>query len=279
MKYFFCCVFLILFTLVSADAQTLLKEDEKTALSIGEVVSIESKILSESRILNIYLPNGFHSSDTLKYPVIYVLDGGTDENFLPMVGLVQFFNLQMNMPKSIVVGIGNVDRKRDFTFPTIDKKLRKDFPTTGGSRKFISFLENELQPYINANFPTTNQKVLIGQSLGGLVVTEILLKKPTLFTDYIIVSPSLWWDNESLLQDAKMFLGAHREIPVNVFVSVGSEGEIMEREAKSLADLLNNAGKPNLKVEFSLLPNANEATILHQSVNNAFQIMYSKTEN
>jgi len=278
MKHLFLSIFLISICITSAEAQTALKESSKSPLTIGEVVNLDSNILSESRTLNIYLPENYKASDTLKYPVIYVLDGSLNEDFLHVVGLVQFFNLQMNMPKTIVVGIANIDRKRDFTFPTIDKKLKKDFPTTGGSRKFIDFLEKEVQPYINANYKTNAQKMLIGQSLGGLLATEILFKKPTLFTDYIIVSPSLWWDNETLLKDAKMFMGAHHKMPVNVYVSVGTEGEIMEREAKTLAELLKNSGKPNLKVEFLFLPKENHATILHQSVNDTFKLMFPYTE-
>ncbi|MBJ7882388.1 alpha/beta hydrolase [Gelidibacter salicanalis] len=278
MKHFFYSIFIMTICFSSAEAQTSLKESSKTPLTIGEVVTIDSKILSESRRLNIYLPEDYKVSDTLKYPVIYVLDGSMHEDFVHIVGLVQFFNLQMNMPKTIVVGIANIDRKKDFTFPTIDKKLKKDFPTTGGSRKFIDFLENEVQPYINANYPTNAQKMLIGQSLGGLLATEILFKKPTLFTDYIIVSPSLWWDNETLLKDAKMFLSAHKKMPVNVYVSVGTEGEIMEREARTFAELLKNSGKPNLKTEFLFLPKENHATILHQSVNDTFKLMFPYIE-
>lgn len=278
MKHLFYSILIMTVCFSSAEAQTMLKESSKTPLTIGDVVTIDSKTLSESRTLNIYLPEGYKVSDTLKYPVIYVLDGSINEDFVHIVGLVQFFNLQMTMPKTIVVGIANIDRKKDFTFPTIDKKLKKDFPTTGGSRKFIDFLENEVQPYINANYPTNAKKMLIGQSLGGLLATEILFKKPTLFTDYIIVSPSLWWDNETLLKDAKMFLGAHKKMPVNVYVSVGTEGEIMEREARTLAELLKNSGKPNLKAEFLFLPNENHATILHQSVNDMFKLMFPYIE-
>ncbi len=278
MKHLFLSILLITIGFSSVISQTVLKESSKNPLAIGEVVTIDSKILSETRTLNIYLPDSYNAEDKLKYPVIYLLDGSMDEDFLHIVGLVQFFNLQMNMPKTIVVGIANIDRKRDFTFPTIDKKLKKDYPTTGGSRKFIDFLENEVQPYINVNYPTTAQKILIGQSLGGLVASEILFKKPTLFTDYIIVSPSLWWDNESLLKDSKMFLGAHTKIPANVYIAVGAEGDIMEREAKSLAEFLKKSGKPNLKAEFLFLSNENHATILHQSVNDIFKLMYPNKE-
>ena len=279
MKHLFLSFFLLIVALSSIEAQTAIKESSKSPLTIGEMVTIESKILSESRTLNIYLPEGYQKTDTLKYPVIYVLDGSINEDFIHIVGLVQFFNLQMNMPKSIVVGIANTDRKRDFTFPSLDRKLKMDYPTTGGSRKFIDFLEKEVQPYINANYPTSKQKMLIGQSLGGLLATEILFKKPLLFTDYVIVSPSLWWDNESLLKDAKMFLGTHPKLSANVYVAVGSEGEIMEREANMLAELLKDSGKENLNSEFLFLPNENHATILHQSVNDIFKLMYPYKEN
>lgn len=278
MKYLYYSILIIIFCISAVKAQTSVNQSSKSELTIGEIVTIDSKILSESRMLNIYLPEGYKVSDTLKYPVIYVLDGSLYEDFIHIVGLVQFFNLQMNMPKTIVVGIANIDRKRDFTFPTTDRKLKKDFPTTGGSRKFIDFLEHEVQPFINANYATNAKKMLIGQSLGGLLATEILFKIPTLFTDYIIVSPSLWWDNESLLKDAKMFLGAHKKMPVNVYVSVGTEGDVMEREAKSLAELLKNSGQQNMKVEFQFLPKENHATILHQSINDTFKLMFPYIE-
>jgi predicted alpha/beta superfamily hydrolase len=109
-------------------------------------VTLPSKILSENRILNVYLPEGYKAQDTLKYPALYVLDGTMNEDFLHIVGLTQFFNLKYTMPKTIVVGIANVDRKRDFTFPTNDNTLKADYPTTGSSIKFITFLEREVQP-------------------------------------------------------------------------------------------------------------------------------------
>jgi predicted alpha/beta superfamily hydrolase len=105
------------------------------------------------------------------------------------------------IPESIVVGIGNVDRKRDFTYPSQNKLDQKEFPTSGQSEKFINFLEKELQPFVDSTYRITELKTIIGQSLGGLLTTEILFKKPELFDNYIIVSPSLWWDDEKLLDE------------------------------------------------------------------------------
>lgn len=108
------------------------------------------------------------------------------------------------IPESIVVGIGNVDRKRDFTYPFQNELDLKEFPTSGKSEKFISFLEKELQPFIDSTYKTMEMKTIIGQSLGGLLVTKILFKKPELFNNYIIVSPSLWWDDEKLLEEKQV---------------------------------------------------------------------------
>ena len=84
---------------------------------LGVIDEIQSKELTEKRVLNIYLPEGYNKMDTVKYPVIYLLDGSANEDFIHIVGLVQFFSFEwINLvPKSIVVGIATVDRKRDFT--------------------------------------------------------------------------------------------------------------------------------------------------------------------
>ncbi|WP_350340228.1 alpha/beta hydrolase-fold protein [Paraflavitalea speifideaquila] len=73
-----------------------------------------------------YLPEGYNKQDTVRYPVIYLLDGAADEDFIHIAGLIQFNNFSWinRVPPSILVGIVNTDRKRDFTFPTSVKKSR-----------------------------------------------------------------------------------------------------------------------------------------------------------
>ena len=261
-----------LFCILTLHAQT----NNTKAFSIGEITEIKSSILGENRIFNIYLPDDYNDKET--YPVIYLLDGSANEDFLHIVGLVQFFNMAFKMPKTIVVGIANVDRKRDFTFPTNLKDLKKVYPTTGSSAKFIDFIEQELQPFIQTNYKTNNTKFIIGQSLGGLLATEILLKKPQLFTNYIITSPSLWWDNESLLKEAPALLANQNDTIRQVYISVGTEGKIMERDAAALVTSLQKSGKKNLKLDFLPLPKENHVTILHQSVYEAFKILYPYKE-
>lgn len=263
-------ILICLFCVFTVHAQT------STPFTIGEIKILKSTILDENRTLNIYLPDGYTNKDT--YPVIYLLDGSANEDFLHIVGLVQFYNMTFKMPKTIIVGIANIDRKRDFTHQSKNAALKKTYPTTGGSAKFIDFIEKELQPYMKANYKTNDSTYLIGQSLGGLVASEILLKKPDLFSNYIIVSPSLWWDDEALLKQAPVLLNGKTDQKKWVYISVGTEGKEMEEGAAGLVKAIKNSGKKNIKIDFIPMPKENHATILHNSIYEAFNILYPYKE-
>ncbi len=254
------------------------KQDEGRPFELGRIYELPSKVLGEKRTLNIYLPEGYDPRDSIRYPVIYLLDGSADEDFIHIVGLVQYnsFAWINRVPKSIVVGIATVDRRRDFTFPTTIEADRKRYPTTGHSDRFIRFLATELQPYIARRFKTSGTNTIIGQSLGGLLATEILFKQPTLFDQYIIVSPSLWWDNGSLLNLKPQLLETRFTQPTKIYIGVGKEGltptavpHVMEVDANLLADKIIAGKNPAIRVSFDYLPEENHATILHQAVSNA----------
>lgn len=239
---------------------------------LGKVETIQSKILNEERVLNIYLPAEYDA--TKEYPVIYLLDGSENEDFIHITGILQYGNYEwVNMvSKSILIGISNVDRKRDFTFPTTIEKDKKDYPTTGESAKFISFLEKELQPFVEAKYKTTSSKTIIGQSLGGLLATEILYKKPKLFNNYIIISPSIWWDNESLFKVVSEFSKPSFNQKTKVFIGVGKEGKVMESDAKKLYDILSKH-KKNIESHFKYFEDSNHGDILHLAVYKAFETL------
>lgn len=254
---------------------------------LGVIDEIQSKELGEKRILNIYLPEGYNPKDTAKYPVIYLLDGSADEDFIHISGLVQFNSFEWinQVPKSIVVGIATVDRRRDFTFPTTVENDKTRFPTTGHSDKFIAFIEKELQPFIDKKYKTTESKTIIGQSLGGLLETEILFKKPSLFNKYVIVSPSLWWNNGSLLNtDSEIFQEDFKQ-QTEIYVAVGKEGltpteipRVMEVDANLLAEKIKASKSKNIKVYFDYFPEENHGTILHPAVSNSFKFFYPQTK-
>lgn len=268
--------------ITNAQQKTSKKESQPKPFVLGVIEELESKVLHEKRTLNIYLPEGYNPKDTVRYPVIYLLDGSADEDFIHIVGLVQFntFEWVAQLPKSIVVGIANVDRRRDFTFPSNVVSDQKNNPTSGHSDKFIEFIEKELQPFIDAKYKTTDTRTLIGQSLGGLLATEILFTKPNLFNKYVIVSPSLWWNNGSLLTIQPAILNADFSQETRVYIAVGKEGltptdppRVMEVDANLLVDKLQGSASKALQVTFDYLPFENHATIMHQAVFNAFKFI------
>lgn len=284
--HFLVCLFFST-TLIFSQTSKSKSTDTAKPFVLGVIEEIQSKELNEKRTLNIYLPEGYNANEGAKYPVIYLLDGSADEDFIHISGLVQFnsFEWVNQVPKSIVVGIATVDRRRDFTFPTTIEKDLKRFPTSGHSDKFIAFIEKELQPFIDKKYKTTDSKTIIGQSLGGLLETEILLKKPTLFNKYIIVSPSLWWNNGSLLnQDSVIFQQSFTQ-PTTIYIAVGKEGltpteiaRVMEVDANLLAERIKASKNKNIKVHFEYFPGENHATILHPAVSNSFRVLYPKPQ-
>ena len=244
-------------------------------IEIGESLSFHSEVLQEVRFVNVYLPVGYHPDSTATYPVVYLLDGGTDEDFIHVAGLMQFANFPWvdMMPPSILVGIQNVDRKKDFTYPSSVELDQEEFPTSGHSKEFIEFLSSELQPMIEGRYPCNGERMLIGQSIGGLLATEILYSRQELFHRYLIVSPSLWWDEAALLK---------REISlssdVSVFIAVGKEGEEMEGYARSLNEALVDVASNGNQVDFLYFGKLDHANILHMAVYYGIQSFYPKAD-
>ncbi len=268
--------YIIAFLLLSTTADT--KEQHKPQLqtgpfTIGESITWQSNTLDQSRTINIYLPQGYQKQSQNKYPLIYLLDGSADEDFIHIAGLVQFgsFSWINMLPESIVVGIANVDRKHDMTYPTTDAKDKAEFPTTGGSAKFIQFLKDELQPLITSRYRVTDEKTIIGQSLGGLLATEILFKHPEMFDNYLIVSPSLWWDDGALLKHELSDELKNKTI----FVAVGKEGPIMESAAQSLHKKLS--GVTTKKLGYQFFEQLDHGDTLHQAAYSGFEFLFKTT--
>ena len=280
MKTIISTILIFLFTMQLSFAQT-------DSLTIGVSEKFFSTILNEKRTINIYLPENYNQNDTVKYPVIYILDGGIKEDFFHITGIVQY-NTQPwinRFPRSIVVGIENSNRQRDFTFPVSNLDFlekvgfkKEKFPVYGGSANYISFLENELLPYIRDKFKTNQERTIIGESLAGLMATEILMKHPDLFNTYIISSPSLWWGNEVLLKDADNLLNEHLKTQIKVCVIAPNkkEDKMMYNDAKSLYKSVKR--NENISSFFVYLPDELHSTVIHLAVYNAFKMIYPKTE-
>jgi len=206
---------LLAFAILLSTPLALLGQDRyRAAVEIGIVDSVWSDTLDEHRPYLVYAPPSYSDTTTTPqdYPVLYLLDG--DAHFHSVSGLVQILGTGVNgtfaIPEMIVVAIPNTDRTRDLT-PTRatagpDGVASSFFETSGGNTEFFMFVQNELMPHIEDRFRTMPFRVLVGHSFGGIAAINALYTIPKAFDAYVAIDPSLWWDDNTLLHQARPFI-------------------------------------------------------------------------
>lgn len=231
----------------------------------SEVRKINSTIVSGQEYeLQILLPGGYRNSNK-KYPVIYLMDSQWD---FPLVKCLYGEHYYDGfIPELIIVGVtwGGVNpnpdslRARDYT-PTNEARL----PQSGGADNFLSFMKNELFPFIETNYKAdNNNRTLMGCSLGGLFTLYTLFTQPDLFTGYAAASPAVGWDKEVLYKYEKAFAQKKLLKPVRVYMTIGDversrptyerfASGMMKRKYPSvnlLSKILENTGHSGTKSE------------------------------
>lgn len=240
---------------------------------VGQAFDLPSAVLKQTMRVNVWLPPGY-ADPNRRFPVLYLLDGAEDQDFQHIAGLAQVLELNGQYGEMIVVGIADKDRQHDLTFPSSDPRDLKDAPTSGGSADFRRYLAGELQPAIDARFRTDGRRVLIGESLAGLFTVETFLKQPTLFDGYIAISPSLWWDNGSLVAAAPGLLAGQSPGARTLFLSVGNEGPAMRVD--DLAAVIRAGAPKDLTFYFDPLRDESHATIYHPAALDALRKLFPK---
>lgn len=240
---------------------------------LGEAFTIRSEILQEDRRINVYLPAAYTASADSRLPVLYMPDGGVAEDFVHVAGLVQVLTGNGTMRPFLLVGIENTERRRDLTGPTDNAEDRKIAPRVGGSSKFRAFLREELMPQVEKRYRTTKERAIVGESLAGLFIVETLLLEPELFDTYIAFDPSLWWNDEKLLNDASRRLKARAMRGKTLFMATSSDAGIGSAVERFVAAL--RTSKPeNLRWTYEPMPDEKHSTIYHPAALRAFRALF-----
>ena len=176
--------------------------DGGTPLEIGRTYHIESRILGETRVIDVWLPASYRSDSTRRYPLLLVLDGEFEHQIA--ASIAGFYAETGQVPEMIVVGVRNTNRQRDMTTPAVGGfQLPPEVSEAGGAQRFLSFLGDELLPYLDRRYRTAPLRVITGHSLGGLLAIYALGKRPELFTGYVLMEPSAWWNGGHEVEQAK----------------------------------------------------------------------------
>jgi len=199
-------------------------------------LSLEAQANGHGYAVQVALPAGYADSDE-SYPAVYVLDANAD--FPLVVGISRRLQAEDDLAKYIVVGIAYQSRPGYYRRIDYTHTVAADLENSGGGSKFHRAVADEIVPLIDNAYRTDpGNRVLLGHSLGGLYAGYMAIEHPGLFHSYIISSPSVWYDNYSLVAKAKP-----QSVPTRVFISVGAEeGDHMKLSRDRLSTyLLENA--------------------------------------
>jgi len=232
--------------------------------------TIDSKILGETRRINVYTPPGYAAQPGARFPVLYMPDGGMAEDFPHVTATVQSLATEGAIRPFLVVGIENTERRRDLTGPTEVEADRKIAPRVGGSAAFRKFIREELMPQVRARYRTADGTAIVGESLAGLCIVETFLLEPDLFDTYIAISPSLQWNHGALARDAGERLQALRGMEKTLYLTSADEEDIV-RNTGLLAQALRAAALPGLAWFYEPRPDQHHDTIYLAAAPQAFR--------
>ncbi|MGA9768551.1 MAG: alpha/beta hydrolase-fold protein [Blastocatellia bacterium] len=247
--------------------------DSATPLIIGDTLTIHSKALGETRRINVYMPPGYKESPDSRIPVLYMPDGGMAEDFLHVAGLVQISVTNATMRPFLLVGIENTQRRRDMTGPTQNEDDRKIAPQVGGSFEFRKFIRNELMPVIQGRYRTTGETAIVGESLAGLFVVETFLLEPDLFDTYIAIDPSLWWNNEKLVNGAPEQLRTRTKLEKTLYLA-SSDEKVIAAITQRFAGILTTNAPSTIHWHYESMPDEKHSTIYQPAALRAFRVVF-----
>ena len=204
-------------------------------------VRLYSKALDEARTFLVHLPEGYDKSQE-KYPVLYLLDGGdtplSSQYVTPYSHAVTTLKrLESSIPQMIMIGIANKDRCRDMLPVKIE-----EYPTSGGADKFLTFMVEELIPFVDRNFRTSDFRILYGESDAGLFTVYALLTHPGTFSAYIASSPTLGWCPGVITDKAKALLAKKKQLKKFFYIIYGeNDPPFITTTVPSFADQIKAA--------------------------------------
>ena len=195
----------------------LLSQTRERSKVPGKLIKIRSQILHEDRTLSITLPKDYDKNQKA-YPVLYILDAEARNEFTDAVSTVKDLHAEGIGPQMIIVGIWNTNRNRDMIPVAVSHR-----PRSGGSRKFLKFITDELKSYVKKNYRTTDFSILYGASNAGLFSVYALFENPYAFDGIIASSPMIGHCPDYMQMKAEVFVRRDKIKNCALYMVYGTE--------------------------------------------------------
>lgn len=240
-------------------------------------ITLPSRIMGKDRELNVLLPEGYAASEA-RYPVVYLLDGGAAQDWPTYATRVRQAISSRQMQPVILVGVATEDRQNELTARSTDRRIVRQWPNHGQSDRFRRFIAEEVKPLIEGRYRTSGDDAVLGESAAALFIVEAFLRQPDLFDRYLAVSPSLWWDRESLSKEATALLAAHPAAEKQLLLTIGDEGGQMQSGMDRLVAALRNSPPQGLAWNYEPRHSETHSTVFAASAVDFLSRAYPPSE-
>lgn len=210
-------------------AHAILSDPEGEPIIVGSIHRIRSSVYGAEQTITVRLPRGYAENPQRRYPVLFSVDGGPNQDFELLAGIAAEAEFSTSIEPFILIGVKTEDRYSQLT-PAMTRlpleRLRENFGDRmrpGGADRFRDYLERDVIPWATGRY-RTGRKILTAASLGGLFVLDTFLERPEMFDDYIALTPSLWWDDGRIVDEAAAKLGRHGPSDRRIYFTMGDEG-------------------------------------------------------
>jgi len=252
---------LLIFSLVSSGVKS-----QPSTFYTGKTDTLYSEILKEKRPLFIYLPDDYESSET-RYPVIFILDG--ESRCAHAVPTIAFMVENKLMPPSIIVGIPNIDRNRDFLPGNGENLNVKD-----SSSNFLNFLTSELFIFLEKRYKTGEYRILIGHSFGGVFSLYALINQPDAFDGYIMIDPAFSFLSNNLNSSIARFFKDRPDFPKSVYISGRSGPGMTEMGIQNVDSIMKTFAPKNFRLKTQEYTGENHTSIAFKTIYDGLQFTY-----
>lgn len=255
---------------------------------------VPSNITNQDYRLFVVVPEEYRRGDEGNYDIVYVLDVNSADS-AQLLPFQRTISQVPNIPEVIFVGIGfSPDeehrglRTAHFT-PSpnrvIDGEIINAYSGTpqlensknwesGEAKKFADVLENNIKPFVKANYRTNGTETILGASLAGLFLTTVVLDRPDMFTNYIITSPSVWWNDFELFDESDALV--RNDIKAKIYLSVGGlENSEMIESYEKLNSALDQNNSAGLMLHSEIIENQEHLSVIAISYMRGLQYIYA----
>jgi predicted alpha/beta superfamily hydrolase len=237
-------------SIINFNAYTAESKSVSKAIISGYEHQHSSKVFAAKRRYMVSLPERYLMNER-EYPSLYIIDA--DFQFQHVAAVVKNLARMGKIPPMIVVGVanqGNDDYLKTTTWPD-----GKD-EAFGDAEKLQRYIKQELVPLIDKNYRTNNKKALSGYSLGGLFTLYSMMQQDTPFNAFIAMSPSAWFDENSLPSKLTPLLKQNK-LHAPVFISVANEEGMGIDKVKEVFEAF---APKSLSWQYKHYPNENHFT-------------------